>query len=80
MTLQEFKNIPATRKGLEILNKEFIATGDKFYNEVSRELRTNLQLPAAIKKITGKFNFENHYNKILSIQKLGYAKSTILPF
>jgi len=80
MTLQEFKNIPATRKGLDILNKEFNTTGDKFYNEVSRELRTNLQLPTSVKKIIGKFDFEAYYNKIISIQKLGYGKTTILPF
>lgn len=80
MTRQQFFKLPATRKGIEILEKEFIATGDVFYNMVSRELRTHLQLPTSAKKVVGKFCFENHYNKIIEIQKLGYAKTTILPF
>ena len=61
MTLQEFKNLPSTRKGLILLDAEFKKTNDIFFNEVARELRTHLQLPTAVKKVVGKFNFEKHY-------------------
>ena len=80
MTLQEYKNLPSTRKGLEKLSNEFTQTNNVFYNEVSRALRTHLQLPASVKKVVGKFNFEEYYNKIVEIKNQGYAKHTTLPF
>jgi len=75
MTLQEFKNLPATRKGL----KKLESTENIFFNEVSRELRTYLQLPSSVKKIVPKFSFEKVYEKYVSIKNLGYRKELIMP-
>lgn len=80
MTLQNFKAIPSTRKGIIILDEEFKKTGNVFFNQTSRALRTHLQLPAPVKKLIGKFSFEEYYNKTVELKKQGYARTTTLPF
>lgn len=78
MTKSEFFKLPATRKGLALLSAQSLES--KFYNEVARALRTYIQLPASVKKVTSKFSFEKQYNTYIELQKAGYRKDIILPF
>ena len=78
MTKSEFLKLPATRKGLSVLSAQTLDI--KFYNEVARALRTYLQLPASVKKVTSKFSFEKQYNSYIELQKTGYRKDIMLPF
>lgn len=78
MTKSEFFKLPATRKGLSILEKEFATSGNIFYNEVARLLRTHLQLPAVVKKIK-KFNFEEIYQNFEKVKGMGARKELTLP-
>lgn len=79
MTKAEFSKLPATRKGLSILEKEFAASGNMFYNEVARLLRTHIQLPAAVKKVK-RFNFEEIHQTFVKVKNTGMRKELILPF
>lgn len=79
MTKQEFINLPATRKGLQLLAIEFGKTDNTFFNEVSRQLRTYIQLPPAVKRLTN-FSFVEILEKYSQIQSLGYRTDLKIPF
>lgn len=80
MNKSEFFKLPVSRKGIELLLNEFNSTNEMFFNEVSRALRTYLQLPSSVKKISSKFSYEETYNKYSELKKAGYRKELILPF